>query len=148
VQPKTPPLRILIADDERAIADSLALILKASGFDAMAVYSGEAAVDAAMILKPDVFLSDVLMGKMNGIEAATEIAKKLPRCRALLFSGQFLSNVLIESAGTLGYKFEIFPKPMHPTAILDYLKRCVGDPSAEYQPQSGDAENEHDGRRG
>ena len=39
--------RVLIADDERVIADSLALILQHNGFTTRAVYSGEKAVEAA-----------------------------------------------------------------------------------------------------
>ena len=42
--PDTAKPRILVADDERVIADSLAMILNQSGFEARAVYSGEKAV--------------------------------------------------------------------------------------------------------
>jgi DNA-binding response OmpR family regulator len=38
---------VLIVDDERTIADTLALILKQSGYDAAATYSGEAAIEMA-----------------------------------------------------------------------------------------------------
>ncbi len=33
--------KVLVADDERVIADTLAIILNQAGFDATAVYSGE-----------------------------------------------------------------------------------------------------------
>lgn len=99
----------------------------------MAVYSGEVAVDAAKILKPDMLISDLVMDKMNGIEAGMSIAKRLPGCHVLLFSGQAVSSVLIDAATTSGSKFEIFPKPIPPTAILDFMKRYAVDAGAEFR---------------
>ena len=39
--------KVLVADDERVIADTLAMILNQSGFEARAVYSGEKALELA-----------------------------------------------------------------------------------------------------
>ena len=39
--------KVLVVDDERVIADTLAIILNKSGFDASAVYSGSSAVASA-----------------------------------------------------------------------------------------------------
>ncbi len=44
--------RVLVADDERVIADTLAIILNQAGFEATAVYSGERAVEMVQILNP------------------------------------------------------------------------------------------------
>src|ERR1035437_5471062 len=80
--------RVLIVDDECVIADSLALILNQNGFDATAVYSGEAAVETAVTFNPDVLISDVVMGEMNGIELALRVSVLLPGCRVILISGR------------------------------------------------------------
>ena len=45
-QPLIKP-KVLVVDDERVIADTLAIILNQNGFDASAVYTGSAAVDLA-----------------------------------------------------------------------------------------------------
>jgi len=78
--------RVLVADDERVIADTLAIILNQAGFDATAVYSGEKAVEMAQILRPDMLISDVIMTDLNGIDAAIQIRAMLPDCKILLFS--------------------------------------------------------------
>jgi len=39
--------KVLVADDERVIADTLAMILNQSGFQARAAYSGEVALELA-----------------------------------------------------------------------------------------------------
>ena len=70
--------KVLVADDERVIADTLAIILNQSGFEATAVYNGEKAVEAARIIRPDMLISDVIMTDMNGIDAAITIRGMLP----------------------------------------------------------------------
>ncbi len=113
--------RVLIVDDEHIIADTLALILKKSGFDAHAVYSGEKAVEAALALKPDVMISDVVMEGINGIEAAIQVSATLPRCRIILFSGNAVTANLLDHAHAEGHSFEMLLKPVHPQVLLDRL---------------------------
>ena len=72
-QPSKP--RVLVVDDERVIADTLAIILNQNGFDASAVYTGTAAVDRARETKPDLIISDVIMPDMNGIELLTRLGE-------------------------------------------------------------------------
>src|ERR1017187_9089582 len=80
--------KVLVADDERVIADTLAMILNQSGFDAHAVYSGEKAIELAPTFQPDMLISDVIMADLNGIDAAIRIRALLPGIKILLFSDQ------------------------------------------------------------
>ena len=106
--------RVLVADDERVIADTLAIILNQAGFDATAVYSGEKAVEMAQILRPDMLISDVIMTDLNGIDAAIQIRALLPNCKILLFSGQAATADLLDRVRAQGHEFEILAKPVHP----------------------------------
>lgn len=119
--PQVKP-KVLVADDERVIADTLAIILNQSGFEATAVYSGEKAVEAARSLKPDMLISDVIMTGMTGIEAAIATREKMPNCKILLFSGQAATADLLEKARLEGHEFEILAKPVHPTDLLAKLR--------------------------
>ena len=114
-------LQVLIADDERIIADTLAQILVLSGYRAYAVYTGEQAVAAAAQSRPDVLISDVVMGGMNGIEAAIAIRRICPQCHVILFSGQATTMNLLARANSDGNHFEILAKPVHPASILARL---------------------------
>jgi CheY-like chemotaxis protein len=118
-------IRVLIADDERVIANTLARILSASGFEAKAVYSGENAVEVAKELHPDVLITDVVMSGITGIEAAIDILDVVPKCRIILFSGQASTADLLESAEAKGHHFEILTKPVHPQVLLDHLAATV-----------------------
>ena len=114
--------KVLVVDDERVIADTLAIILNQHGFDASAVYTGMGAVEQARALHPDLIISDVVMPDMNGIEAAINIRRFLPQCKILLFSGQAATADLLENARAQGHEFEILAKPVHPQDLLAKLR--------------------------
>jgi len=114
--------RVLVADDEQVIANTLAIILNQAGFEAMAVFSGEKAIEALDTFRPDMLISDVIMTGMTGIEAAIITREKLPKCKILLFSGQAATADLLEKARTQGHEFEILAKPVHPTDLLAKLR--------------------------
>jgi DNA-binding response OmpR family regulator len=114
--------RVLVVDDERVIADTLAMILNQSGFEARAVYSGEKALELAQDFKPNMLISDVIMPDLNGIDTAVRMRVLLPGIKILLFSGQAATADLLEKARTQGYEFEILAKPVHPQDLLNKLR--------------------------
>jgi CheY-like chemotaxis protein len=115
--------RVLVADDESVIADTLRIILARNGYEAAAVYGGAEAVELARTWHPDLLLADVVMPGMSGIEAAIRIRALLPRCRVLLLSGQAATNDLMHDARRDGHEFEVILKPIHPTQLLARIER-------------------------
>jgi signal transduction histidine kinase/CheY-like chemotaxis protein len=73
---QAPKWRILIVDDLKDSADSLAMLLSLLGHEAHTAYDGEAGVAAAEKLRPDVVLLDLGMPKMNGYEACRHIRQQ------------------------------------------------------------------------
>jgi DNA-binding response OmpR family regulator len=114
--------RVLVADDERVIADTLAMILNQSGFQARVAYTGEKALELASDFQPEMLISDVIMAGLNGIDAAIKIREILPNIKILLFSGQAATADLLEKARERGYEFEILAKPVHPQDLLAKLR--------------------------
>ncbi len=114
--------KVLVVDDEHVIADTLAMILNQSGFDARAVYSGEKALELASTFAPDMLITDVIMADLNGIDAAIRMRSMLPQIKILLFSGQAATADLLEKARAKGYEFEILAKPVHPQDLLSKLR--------------------------
>jgi CheY-like chemotaxis protein len=68
--------RVLIADDARDSADSLAVILAMKGHETHTAYDGEEAITAAARLRPDVVILDIRMPKRNGFEACRWIREQ------------------------------------------------------------------------
>ena len=121
-------LKVLVADDQRVIADTLATILNQSGFEATAVYSGEQVVEIAKSFEPDILVTDLLMAPMNGIDAAILVRQTLPSCRVVLLSGQPTATDFLDQARQLSYDFEIFAKPLPPSQLIAHLR---GDTALE-----------------
>jgi CheY-like chemotaxis protein len=76
--PELRPRRILVVDDNRDSADSMAMVLQFLGHEAHAVYDGEEAVLAAHTLAPDVVLLDIGLPKLDGYGAARRIREQAP----------------------------------------------------------------------
>jgi|CZKL01.1.fsa_nt_gi DNA-binding response OmpR family regulator len=113
--------RVLVVDDEFMIADTLALILNHEGFETTVAYSGETAVEIATTLKPDAAIIDVVLGTMSGIEAAILIRDGSPGCKVLMFTGQPVSEALIQSAKLKGLSVDFLEKPVPPRLLLERL---------------------------
>lgn len=66
-------MKLLVVDDNRDSADSLALMLQMSGHETLTAYDGEEAVASAQSFRPEAVLLDIGMPKMNGYDAARAI---------------------------------------------------------------------------
>ena len=112
----------LVIDDDKAVADTLAMVLNTEGFKARAVYSGEAGIELARRLDFDFLVTGVVMPQMNGIDAAIQIRKLLPKCKILLVSGDNDSSALLHNAQSQGYRFELLAKSVHPLVLFQALR--------------------------
>jgi len=65
--------RILVVDDNRDSAESLAVLLQLSGHDVRAVYDGAQAMKSGPTFRPEIVILDLGMPKMSGYEAARAI---------------------------------------------------------------------------
>ena len=68
--------RILIVDDNRDAAESLAYLLKHHGYEIALAYDGLAAVDAAKTFKPFAILMDLGLPQLDGYQAAQRIREQ------------------------------------------------------------------------
>ncbi|WP_196593211.1 response regulator transcription factor [Pectinatus sottacetonis] len=66
-------MKILLAEDEHDMSAALVAILAHSGYDVDAVYDGKAALEKAAENMYDCFIFDVMMPKMDGIEALKKL---------------------------------------------------------------------------
>jgi PAS domain S-box-containing protein len=121
---------IVVVDDEKRIADTLALILDSKGYSAEAAHDGESALEICRHRIPDLVLSDVVMPGMSGIELAIAVSQQFRDCHILLFSGQADTAAILEDAKRQGYDFELIAKPLHPEDLVTKIKDLIGSPDA------------------
>jgi CheY-like chemotaxis protein len=127
-------LQVLVVDDEKSIADTLALILRARGYGSVSVYDGTSGLEMYRRLLPDLVISDVVMPEMNGIDMAIAIRREFLKSRILLFSGQqTLTEEMLEESRSRGYDFELLPKPIHPVELLEKVAELIGAPPPQME---------------
>jgi CheY-like chemotaxis protein len=128
-------MRILVVDDERTIADTLAVILRHAGYETEAVYSGEQAVARSQSFRPDVVIADYSMPPgMTGLEAVVKIKKSLPGTRVLMLSGQAIGPDY-EPYRLKGYNFLLLSKPLHPEQLIKNVKDADTSATESVRPR-------------
>jgi two-component system response regulator MtrA len=65
--------RVLVVDDDTALAEMLGIVLRGEGFDAVHCGDGEAALAAFRDVRPDLVLLDVMLPGVDGIEVCRRI---------------------------------------------------------------------------
>lgn len=103
----TKPICILIVDDHTVVRDGLNALLSAEpGMKVLgSAGDGVEAVKLAKELQPDVILLDLVMPRMDGVQATIEIKKVCPQARVLVLTS-FAENHMVFSAikaGAIGY---------------------------------------------
>jgi signal transduction histidine kinase/CheY-like chemotaxis protein len=77
VTAKGPSRRILVIDDNRESADTMAMLLRVFGHEVRTAYDGPTALDLARRQPPEVVLCDVGMPGMSGLEVARRLRHDL-----------------------------------------------------------------------
>lgn len=121
--------RILVVDDEQAIADTLTVILHHAGYDATACYDAGRALEVCTASAPDLLISDVIMPGLTGIDLAILIQQRCPSTAILLISGLGISFDLMDEARRQGHHFDILEKPIHPADLLREVAAALRDGS-------------------
>jgi DNA-binding response OmpR family regulator len=114
--------RVLVVDDERSIADSLAFMLAHEGYETKTAYSGTEAVKAAKEFRPNMLITDLVMPDISGTEAAIQISNILPEVKVIVFSGQVTGDELKVRAESAGCIMDIIEKPLHPQELLSKIR--------------------------
>jgi PAS domain S-box-containing protein len=68
--------RVLVADDNRDAADSLAMLLELSGHDVRVAHDGRTALSLAQVFRPDISLLDIGMPDLSGYEVAQALRRE------------------------------------------------------------------------
>jgi PAS domain S-box-containing protein len=122
--------RVLVADDNRDAAESLALVLEFAGYEVFTAFNGESALDVGARERPHAALIDVGMPGMSGHEVARRARLEAWGKNAVLIAvtgwGQDSDKQAAKAAGFN----EHLTKPVDPAAIEhvlgDLLKRPAG----------------------
>jgi signal transduction histidine kinase/CheY-like chemotaxis protein len=121
-----PKSRILVVDDLRDSADSLAMMLKTKGHEVRTAYDGLEAIEAAKEFRPEVVLLDIGMPRLDGYEAARRIREECKEERPVLIAitgwGHDDNRAKTRAAGFDHH----LVKPVEPAALTRLLAETTG----------------------
>lgn len=99
-------MRVLIADDDREFAETLAALVGECGHDVVGTVTGGglAVIHEFARCKPDAVLLDIMMPRFNGLTTCHALLSRKPDTRIIFVSGRFgASDPLVSNCGATAY---------------------------------------------
>ena len=121
-------IRVLLVDDHTVVRKGLNSLLSAEKYGIKVIgeaADGEQAVEKARELNPDVFLMDLMMPKLTGIEAIKLIKEETPDARILVLTSYAEDELLVQAIdqGALGFLM----KDASPDELVSTIKNVYLD---------------------
>lgn len=117
--------KILLVEDEKALATVLNLKLKSAGFETQVVYNGEDALASLKGGAYDLLLIDIMMPKRDGFSVLEELKKEGNQTPVFAMSnlGQEEDIARVKSMGVKDY---IIKADTSPAEILERVRKFLG----------------------
>lgn len=107
--------RILVVDDDVALAEMIGIVLEAEGFTVSSVYDGAEALDEFRAEAPDLVLLDLMLPHVDGIEIARRIRRESDVPIVMLTARSDTADVV---AGLEAGADDYVPKPFKPKELV------------------------------
>ena len=126
--------RILIIDDDEAVRNAAVIMLKAHGFDVVAVENGQAGVEAVKAWPFDAVIVDIFMPGMDGFATTTALHQLSPATPIIAVSGFMFQgrcpampdfHPMATEAGAVATLY----KPLRPSELMQTLTAAIGSRS-------------------
>ena len=115
--------RVLVAEDEATVALGLTALLEDMGHEVVGhAPDGQAAIDMALDLRPDLIVMDIKMSPMDGLQAARAILNERPA--PIVFITGYANRDWMDQAAELG-AFAYLTKPVRPPDLAAAIELAV-----------------------
>ena len=116
--------KILIAEDEKPMANALSLKLNSAGFETTLVYDGDSAISAAKSTSYDLILLDLVMPIKDGFFVLTEL-KKMKNNTPVIVSSNLSQDEDIKRARDLGARDYFIKSDTTLAQIVEKVKQTI-----------------------
>ncbi|HTT39227.1 MAG TPA: sigma 54-interacting transcriptional regulator [Burkholderiales bacterium] len=119
----TAKARVLLVDDDPDLLRLLSIRLQGAGYNVTAVESGEAALSQLAVQSPDVVITDVRMGGMDGLALFESLQKKQPALPVIILTahGTIPDAVAATQRGLFGY----LTKPFDGKVLVEQIEKAL-----------------------
>jgi len=129
-------LRILVVDDDDTIRDSIALVFRSVGIEAVAAENGERALEAFDHGVFDGAIIDLMMPGMSGLETIHALRARAPDLPVIVVSGSLMQGLVAPQMLRMAMELEGVSSLSKPFR-LDALLQQVGERFAVVLPKIG-----------
>ncbi len=116
--------KILVVDDELPVCRSIASALESEGYQVDTVQSGEEALERERGTGYDVFLVDLMMPGMSGMEVLEAVMERKPKPVVIMITGYPTMKTAVQAV-KMG-AFDYLPKPFTPKELRILVSRGLG----------------------
>ncbi|MET7937005.1 response regulator transcription factor [Streptomyces sp. NPDC005322] len=88
LRPDGSPVRVLVVDDEAALADLLSMALRYEGWEVRTAGDGAEAIRTTRELRPDVVVLDIMLPDMDGLTVLGRLRRELPDIPVLFLTAR------------------------------------------------------------
>lgn len=110
--------KILVVDDMPNTRFAMAEVLKSEGYEVIEAENGQEGIDLSLAELPDLIIMDVMMSKMDGIEAVENIRKNPQTKNIPIFMNTAKENVKSEFVREKGREVQGFLEKPYKTVQL------------------------------
>src|SRR5258706_3500 len=110
--------RVLVVDDDPALAEMLTIVLRGEGFDTAVVSDGTRALPAVRELRPDVVLLDLMLPGMNGIDVFRAIRSESGVPIVMLTAQTDTADTRLGNVHVQRLRSKVERDPEHPEVVL------------------------------
>lgn len=114
--------QILIVDDDAHFRRTFTDVLKANGYEALAVGDGDAALEIAAHLMPTVAVIDLRLPDISGLELLGQVKEVSPDTECIVLTGYASQQSAIEAVNLGAYSY--VQKPHDPEQLLLSIRRA------------------------
>jgi two-component system response regulator GlrR len=134
----TQRARVMLVDDDPDLLRLLSIRLQGAGYGVTAVESGEAALSQLAVASPDVIITDLRMGGMDGMALFESLQKKNPALPVIILTahGTIPDAVDATQRGVFGY----LTKPFDGKALLTQVEKALQVSGSRVAANDGSAE--------
>jgi DNA-binding response OmpR family regulator len=127
-------MNILVVDDDRDFAESLAEVLEIGGHQTTTVFTGEAALALEKTFEPDVALVDIRLGRESGLDLVADLKERRPDVDCILVTAHADLDTAIEAVRRGAYDY--LRKPVNEAELVASLERCFEKRRLEREKES------------
>jgi CheY-like chemotaxis protein len=135
----TPPVTILVIDDEQQVRESMGRVLERAGYSVRHAGNGLEGIAAMQAEAARLVITDIIMPRQHGVDAIRELRRDFPATRILACSGggnfaqkgympEALTTAAYLAAAKKAGADAVLTKPFDRSELLDAVQKLVGPP--------------------